>query len=79
MISHFQPTRSSSSDRQRYRPADSHLTSPSRLPDSVCIDRKNRFEEIEQHKPSAFEQLAWLTQQQIEEIEQHTMEYIQAH
>ncbi|CAF4488073.1 unnamed protein product, partial [Rotaria magnacalcarata] len=39
----------------------------------------NRFEEIEQHKPSAFEQLAWLTQQQIEEIEQHTMEYIQAH
>ncbi|CAM4750388.1 unnamed protein product [Rotaria magnacalcarata] len=79
MISHFQPTRSSSSDRQRYRPADSHLTSPSRLPDSVCIDRQNRFEEIEQHKPSAFEQLAWLTQQQIEEIEQHTMEYIQAH
>ncbi|CAF2994755.1 unnamed protein product [Rotaria socialis] len=81
MISHFQPTRSSSSDRQRYRPANSNLTSSSssRLPDSVCIDRQNRFEEIEQHKPSAFEQLAWLTQQQIEEIEQHTMEYIQAH
>ncbi|CAF3734068.1 unnamed protein product [Rotaria sp. Silwood1] len=78
VISEFQPG-GLTINQQHYHTIDFNSTSSSHLSNTIYSEQPNSSHNIEYQRSSVFDQFTWLTQQQLEAIEQQTLQQIQNH